>query len=115
MLSKKVKHQELPKDKQSLSMTYGSRYFAEPVPKFEIPENSMSPQAAYQVVSDELNLDGNPALNMATFVTTWPVQPIKKLYSFLSFYLRALRALRGSSCSSWPHFPFKPGKARSQI
>ena len=31
----------------------------------------MPPSAAYRLIHDELNLDGNPALNLATFVTTW--------------------------------------------
>jgi glutamate decarboxylase len=31
----------------------------------------MPPRAAYQIIHDELNLDGNPALNLASFVTTW--------------------------------------------
>jgi len=25
----------------------------------------------YQLIHDELNLDGNPSLNLASFVTTW--------------------------------------------
>jgi glutamate decarboxylase len=31
----------------------------------------MPADAAYQLVHDELNLDGNPLLNLASFVTTW--------------------------------------------
>jgi glutamate decarboxylase len=31
----------------------------------------MPADAAYRLVADELNLDGNPALNLASFVTTW--------------------------------------------
>jgi glutamate decarboxylase len=31
----------------------------------------MPPEVAYQVCRDELNLDGNPTLNLASFVTTW--------------------------------------------
>ena len=36
-----------------------------------MPENSMPKDAAYQVINDELMLDGNPRLNLASFVTTW--------------------------------------------
>lgn len=36
-----------------------------------MPENSMPKEAAYQIVNDELMLDGNPRLNLASFVTTW--------------------------------------------
>jgi glutamate decarboxylase len=36
-----------------------------------LPENPMLPDTALQVVRDELLLDGNARLNLATFVTTW--------------------------------------------
>lgn len=53
------------------STTYGSRYFTEEIPEHEVPASSMPARAAYQLIHDELNLDGNPALNLASFVTTW--------------------------------------------
>jgi len=40
-------------------------------PRYRLPENRMLPQTAAQVVRDELILDGNARLNLATFVTTW--------------------------------------------
>ncbi len=43
----------------------------EPIPRHTLPEHSMLPDAAAQVVRDELLLDGNARLNLATFVTTW--------------------------------------------
>jgi len=51
--------------------TYSSRYFTEEVPEHRIPSESMPARAAYQLIHDELNLDGNPSLNLASFVTTW--------------------------------------------
>jgi glutamate decarboxylase len=36
-----------------------------------IPELETAPDTAYQLVHDELMLDGNARLNLATFVTTW--------------------------------------------
>ena len=36
-----------------------------------LPDGPMSPHTAYQLVHDELMLDGNSRLNLATFVTTW--------------------------------------------
>jgi len=80
MLSKKINHKLLPKHKRSLSVTYCSHYFDEPVPKFEIPENPMPPQAAYQIIADELSMDGNPNLNLATFVNTWMEPEARQLY-----------------------------------
>ena len=41
------------------------------VPKLRLPDTGLDPHAAYQVVHDELLLDGQARLNMATFVTTW--------------------------------------------
>ncbi|MEU4423257.1 glutamate decarboxylase [Actinoplanes sp. NPDC024001] len=41
------------------------------IPRHEIPAGEMPPDVAYQIVHDELMLDGNSRLNTATFVTTW--------------------------------------------
>jgi glutamate decarboxylase len=40
-------------------------------PKHRLPDGPMTPHTAYQLVHDELMLDGNARLNLATFVTTW--------------------------------------------
>jgi glutamate decarboxylase len=40
-------------------------------PRHTLPEQEMDPDTAYQFVRDELMLDGNARLNLATFVTTW--------------------------------------------
>ena len=42
-----------------------------PVPKNRLPRRGVAASAAYQVVHDELLLDGSSRLNLATFVTTW--------------------------------------------
>jgi glutamate decarboxylase len=42
-----------------------------PLPRFRLPPVGMPADTAYQVVHDELLLDGNARLNLATFVTTW--------------------------------------------
>jgi glutamate decarboxylase len=44
---------------------------APPVPRHQLPSHSMTADTALQVVRDELILDGNARLNLATFVTTW--------------------------------------------
>src|ERR1700747_1021488 len=41
------------------------------IPRYRLPTHGMLPRAALQVVQDELILDGNARLNLATFVTTW--------------------------------------------
>ncbi|GGY44150.1 glutamate decarboxylase [Streptomyces omiyaensis] len=40
-------------------------------PRHRMPDGPLPPSSAYQLVHDELMLDGNSRLNLATFVTTW--------------------------------------------
>jgi glutamate decarboxylase len=54
-----------------LAPTYAGRSFSHDIPKYRLPAEGLSASAAYQLVHDELNLDGNPALNLASFVTSW--------------------------------------------
>lgn len=53
------------------AVTFAAREFSQPVPKHEMPASSMPADVAYQIVHDELKLDGNATLNLASFVTTW--------------------------------------------
>ena len=41
------------------------------MPRWKMPEKEMLPQTAYQIVRDEMMLDGNARQNLATFVGTW--------------------------------------------
>ena len=41
------------------------------VPRNRLPDREMHPRTAFQIIHDELMLDGNARLNLATFVTTW--------------------------------------------
>ena len=41
------------------------------MPKYKMPEKEHDPRHAYQVVHDELMLDGNARQNLATFCQTW--------------------------------------------
>jgi len=56
---------------QLLAPTYAGRSFSHDLPKYRLPAEGIDADAAYQLVHDELNLDGNPSLNLASFVTTW--------------------------------------------
>src|SRR5436190_20700157 len=49
------------------------------VPKHRMPDEPMSPEMAYEIIHDELMLDGNARLNLATFVTTWMEPQAEKL------------------------------------
>ncbi|GAA5968540.1 hypothetical protein JCM11641_007671 [Rhodosporidiobolus odoratus] len=46
------------------------RYDTEPIPKYSIPSKGVPAKEAYELVSGELTLDGNPLLNLASFVHT---------------------------------------------
>lgn len=64
-----------------LTPTYGSRAMSAPIPKYTLPKGEMSSQSAYQLIHDELMLDGNARLNLATFVTTWMEPEAERLMS----------------------------------
>jgi glutamate decarboxylase len=56
---------------EQLSPTYAGRSFSHDIPKYRLPAQGVPADTAYQLVHDELELDGNPALNLASFVTSW--------------------------------------------
>lgn len=71
---------EAKHDSESLIQSmFASRYCQESLPKFRLPEKPIPKEAAYQIISDELMLDGNPRLNLASFVTTWMEPECDKL------------------------------------
>ena len=79
MVTKKNNLSKLQESEKGHVSTYSSRYFKERIPKYELPENSMPSNAAYQLIHDELNMDCNPSLNLASFVTTWMEPEAEKL------------------------------------
>jgi glutamate decarboxylase len=49
------------------------------LPRHELPADELPPEVAYQIVHDELMLDGNARLNLATFVSTWMEPQVERL------------------------------------
>ena len=49
------------------------------IPRYRLPAHGILPRTALQMVRDELILDGNARLNLATFVTTWMEPEAEKL------------------------------------
>jgi len=49
------------------------------IPRDALPDGEMLPDVAYEVIHDELMLDGNARLNLATFVSTWMEPQAEKL------------------------------------
>ena len=68
-----LKHPQAPtgSTNKSLSLPPVSMLEGERVPRHTLPAGELSPDVAYQIIHDELMLDGNARLNLATFVTTW--------------------------------------------
>ena len=56
---------------EALEDMYGNRYLLEPAPDNKLPKCGMSAQEAMGLIEEETVLDGLPARNLATFVTTW--------------------------------------------
>ncbi|OIW00713.1 hypothetical protein TanjilG_09682 [Lupinus angustifolius] len=54
-------------------------YARNSLPRYSMPESSMPKEAAYQNIHDELQLDANPKLNLASFVTTSMEEECNKL------------------------------------
>jgi glutamate decarboxylase len=50
------------------------------IPRWRLPDDEMLPETAYQIIHDELFLDGNARQNFATFVTTWMEPEATQLY-----------------------------------
>lgn len=63
-----------PESDEFTTSIYGSRFAAEDLPRHEMPENEMPKEIAYRMIKDDLSLDGNPMLNLASFVTTYMVR-----------------------------------------
>jgi glutamate decarboxylase len=56
---------------EKLESIYGNRFRLEAAPDHKLPKHGMSAQEAKGLVEQETLLDGLPARNLATFVTTW--------------------------------------------
>ena len=50
---------------------FGNRFLTEPAPATVFPEGGMRPIDARRLLAEDLNLEGDPQRNLATFVTTW--------------------------------------------
>jgi glutamate decarboxylase len=51
------------------------------IPRHTMPDGEMLPETAYQIIHDEVMLDGNARLNLATFVGTWMDDQAARLYA----------------------------------
>ncbi|KAK2596728.1 hypothetical protein QQS21_006183 [Conoideocrella luteorostrata] len=58
---------------------YGSRFAEQDLPRLKMPECAMPREIAYRMIKDDLSLDNNPKLNLASFVTTYMEDEAEKL------------------------------------
>ena len=56
---------------QLADCVFAGRDMTRPVPKYKFPRDETLPRDAFQLVADELILDGNARQNLATFCQTW--------------------------------------------
>ncbi|KAF8892646.1 glutamate decarboxylase [Infundibulicybe gibba] len=63
----------------TVNHSYGARYGTSSIPKYHIASKGIDAAAAYQLIHDELSLDGSPVLNLASFVHTWMPPEADKL------------------------------------
>ncbi len=67
-------HSRVDESKLDAELEINPVYYREltcEIPRYRLPQHGVLPRTALQVVRDELILDGNARLNLATFVTTW--------------------------------------------
>jgi glutamate decarboxylase len=69
-------HNKVGKERRDETMAPGRHHgiwssYGEEVPRHRLPDKEMPAEVAEALVHDELMLDGNARLNLATFVTTW--------------------------------------------
>ncbi len=74
-----VKRMSAEAEGGSITPAYGGRSGLKAVPRYALPEEGMAATDAYRLIHDELMLDGNARLNLATFVTTWMEPEAEKL------------------------------------
>jgi glutamate decarboxylase len=63
-------HRRQPSDRAEADV-YAMRATDQPIAKLSIPQHGIRPDAAFGLVRDELEFDGNARQNLATFCQTW--------------------------------------------
>ena len=66
-------------DSDKVRPMYARRSLLGPTPRHSIPQDGMAPSTAYNLIHDELILDGSSRFNLATFCSTWMEPEAHKL------------------------------------
>jgi len=72
-------HTKIEENIRLLSEIYTSETATESVSKCKIPDHGLGMRPVYYMVHDELMLDGNSRMNLATFCQTWLDEYVHKL------------------------------------
>ncbi|KAE8350337.1 pyridoxal phosphate-dependent transferase [Aspergillus coremiiformis] len=68
---KQAQRHRQEQDETASPYVYGTHYATEELPEHVMSEREMPADVALRLIKDELSLDGNPLLNLASFVTTY--------------------------------------------
>jgi glutamate decarboxylase len=68
-------------DADAVRPMYARHSLLGPTPRHAIPEQGMAPSTAYNLIHDELILDGSSRFNLATFCSTWMEPEAHRLMS----------------------------------
>ncbi len=71
--------QDTPPIGDTLDDTFATRALMHRAPKTHFPQHQQEPREIYQLVHDELMLDGVARMNLATFCTTWVEPEVRRL------------------------------------
>ena len=71
----------------------------QPLPRDHFPDGTSNPDIIYQILSEELLLDGNSKQNLATFCQTWESQQVRKLMDLAIFFPWISICFTSASCS----------------
>ena len=72
-------HQTVATQDQAIDDVYSAGTAQRRLPKYRLPDHASAASTAYNLVRDELLLDGNSRQNLATFCTTWVEPEVQQL------------------------------------
>src|SRR5690242_2174443 len=70
-----------PSELDAVAALYGNRFITQEVPSREFPDTGMTAVDAMRLVAEDLAIEGDPARNLATFVTTWMEPEAQRIIS----------------------------------
>lgn len=79
MITKETTTKHNKEKDSNINTSLSGRYSISPIPRLTLPQKGAPAQAAYQIIHNELQLDGKPELNLSSFVTTWMEPEVEKL------------------------------------